>query len=129
MDIKNDFKLNVVPLIDVMLVLLAIVLTAASFIEYSKINITLPDSNPSLDKEDLPKEKIELTLDANGEISINERVIDMDDLRNELNILQKDQFILFKGDKEAQFGKFVDILQLLKEFELQNFLIMTRSKT
>ena len=45
MDVKEDFKLNVVPLIDVMLVLLTIVLCAASFIEYGKVEVQLPKAS------------------------------------------------------------------------------------
>ena len=45
-----------------------------------------------------------------------------------LSEFPKDKFILFKGDEKAEFGKFVDILQILKELGLSNFLIMTEVK-
>ncbi|PSM51764.1 TonB system transport protein ExbD [Campylobacter blaseri] len=126
MEIKNNFKLNVIPLIDVMLVLLAIVLTAASFIEYGKIDVKLPKQNTSLKKEDIPKERVEIILSSDSQIRLNNQNLDLDSLKIELSKLKKDDFILFKGDQKAEFGKFVDILQILKYLDLQNFLIMTQ---
>ncbi|MFL1705741.1 ExbD/TolR family protein [Campylobacter sp. MOP7] len=126
MDMKEDFKLNVVPLIDVMLVLLVIVLCAASFIEYGKVEVQLPKSSKS-DKE-FPKDRSEILLKASGEIILDEEGLDLQVLKERLSEFPKDKFILFKGDERSEFGKFVDILQILKELGLSNFLIMTEVK-
>lgn len=126
MDMKEDFKLNVVPLIDVMLVLLVIVLCAASFIEYGKVEVQLPKSSKS-DKE-FPKDRSEILLKASGEIILDEEELDLQVLKERLSEFPKDKFILFKGDERSEFGKFVDILQILKELGLSNFLIMTEVK-
>lgn len=126
MDMKEDFKLNVVPLIDVMLVLLVIVLCAASFIEYGKVEVQLPKSSKS-DKE-FPKDRSEILLKASGEIILDEEELDLQVLKEKLSEFPKDKFILFKGDERSEFGKFVDILQILKELGLSNFLIMTEVK-
>lgn len=126
MDMKEDFKLNVVPLIDVMLVLLVIVLCAASFIEYGKVEVQLPKSSKS--DKDFPKDRSEILLKASGEIILDEEELDLQVLKERLSEFPKDKFILFKGDERSEFGKFVDILQILKELGLSNFLIMTEVK-
>lgn len=123
MKLEEDFRLNVVPLIDVMLVLLVIVLCAASFIEYGKVDIKLPKSKDG--SKEFPQERIEILLNSENMISINDKNVNLDALKAKLKDLSKDTFILFKGDERAQFGEFVVILQILKELELANFVIMT----
>ncbi|QKF91766.1 biopolymer transporter ExbD [Campylobacter sp. CCUG 57310] len=126
MKLQEDFKLNVVPLIDVMLVLLVIVLCAASFIEYGKIEVNLPKD--ALGSKEFPEDRAEILLNIDNQILFNEETVDIDKLKELLQQLPKDKFILFKGDERAEFGKFVDILQILKELGLANFLIMTEVK-
>ncbi|MCI6988915.1 MAG: biopolymer transporter ExbD [Campylobacter sp.] len=121
---ENDFKLNVVPLIDVMLVLLTIVLCVASFIEYGKVDLNLPKSYSG--SGEFPKDRVEINLDKNGEISFDNQKMSLSFLKENLQILPKDKFIIFKGDEKAYFGEFVEILQILKECELSNFVIMTQ---
>ena len=126
MDVKEDFKLNVVPLIDVMLVLLTIVLCATSFIEYGKVEVQRPKASHG--EKEFPKERAEILLKVDGEIALDDEVLHLDTLKERLSEFPKDKFILFKGDEKAEFGKFVDILQILKELGLSNFLIMTEVK-
>ncbi|MSN95811.1 biopolymer transporter ExbD [Campylobacter sp. FMV-PI01] len=126
MKIENDFKLNVVPLIDVMLVLLAIVLCAASFIEYGKIDMTLPKSGESSD--DFPKQRVEISLYDDGSIKFDDMVVDLETLKLNLQDLNKETPLIFKGDEKAHFKSFVEIVQLLKKHNLSNFLIMTEIK-
>ena len=123
MKLDRADKLNVVPLIDVMLVLLVIVLTAASFITYGKVEVNLPKTSNSSDE--FPKERLEIVLFENNTIKFKDEFVNIDDLKFELSQISKEEFILFKGDKKAEFGVFVDILQILKELNLSNFMIMT----
>ena len=58
---------------------------------------------------------------------MDDEVLHLDTLKERLSEFPKDKFILFKGDEKAEFGKFVDILQILKELGLSNFLIITLS--
>ena len=76
MDVKEDFKLNVVPLIDVMLVLLTIVLCAASFIEYGKVEVQLPKASQG--EKEFPKERAEILLKVDGEIALDDEVLHLD---------------------------------------------------
>lgn len=119
-------KLNLVPLIDVMLVLLVIVLTAASFISYGKIEVSLPKQGAT--DKDFPKERTEISLFADGSVKFNDTLIDKNELKDRLSNLDKKEFILFKGDEEAAFGSFVSILRILKDLEMSNFLIMTQEQ-
>ncbi|ASM35919.1 biopolymer transporter ExbD [Campylobacter sp. RM12327] len=126
MKIENDFKLNVVPLIDVMLVLLTIVLCAASFIEYSKVDMNLPKSGTSSDE--FPKQRVEISLYADGTMKFDGNLVDIETLELNLGALDKKTPLIFKGDEKSEFKYFIDIVQLLKKHELSNFIIMTEVK-
>lgn len=126
MKIQNDFKLNVVPLIDVMLVLLTIVLCTASFIEYGKIDMTLPKSTNSSNQ--FPKKRVEISLYANGVIKFEDDILELNELDDKLSALSNDINIIFKGDENANFKNFIEIIELLKKHNLSNFIIMTEVK-
>lgn len=126
MKIQNDFKLNVVPLIDVMLVLLTIVLCTASFIEYGKVDMALPKSTNSSNK--FPKKRVEISLYANGVIKFEDDILELNELDDKLSALSNDINIIFKGDENANFKNFIEIIELLKKHNLSNFIIMTEAK-
>lgn len=126
MKIQNDFKLNVVPLIDVMLVLLTIVLCAASFIEYQKIDMNLPKADGYLDQN--PQKSVEISLYMDGSIKLDGNLITLANLENHLKTLSKDTQIVFKGDEKSEFKGFIEIIELLKQNDLSNFKIEVEAK-
>jgi biopolymer transport protein ExbD len=64
--IKKFESINVVPFIDIMLVLLVIVLTTATFVAKGVIPVELPSSK-SAEKEE-KREKITITIKQNGDM-------------------------------------------------------------
>ena len=66
---KKIDSLNLVPFIDIMLVLLVIVLTSASFITTSRIPIAVPqvEQNSSKNHQELKKKQVSITIDEKGE--------------------------------------------------------------
>ena len=65
-------QINVIPLVDVMLVLLVIVLTTATFISTGQIPVNLAKAKEAGDRKDVP---VVVTLTANGELFLNDRPI------------------------------------------------------
>ena len=61
-------QINVIPLVDVMLVLLVIVLTTATFITTGQIPVDLAKAKESGDKQDVP---LIVTLTADGRLYLN----------------------------------------------------------
>lgn len=122
---KKD-GLNIVPFIDIMLVLLAIVLSISTFIANSSIKVDLPSAKNSA-KED-NQDKIEISIDANSQIFIaNERVFE-NELSKKLQNINPQTLIILRSDKEAHFESFVSVIDALKEQEHKNFAILTEQK-
>src|SRR6185503_12929531 len=82
MDRELD-QINVIPLVDVMLVLLVIVLTTATFISTGQIPVNLAKAKEAGDRKDVP---IVITLNAEGSLFINDRPVTPDGLKETLRV-------------------------------------------
>jgi biopolymer transport protein ExbD len=122
---KRFDSINVVPFIDIMLVLLVIVLTTASFIQTGVIKLDLPDSSAKSPKEKPPKE-LKISIKKDGEIFFNKTKVAKEDLEKLLLEHKKDTPISLYCDKEAQFNKFVFLLDILKKNSYENLGIVTK---
>ncbi|CCF80985.1 Biopolymer transport protein ExbD/TolR [Helicobacter bizzozeronii CCUG 35545] len=67
--------MNVVPFIDIMLVLLVIVLTTASFVQTSKLPINIPKVDKSSDnaQDVLNKKQVNIAISHKGEFYLNKQ--------------------------------------------------------
>jgi biopolymer transport protein ExbD len=118
-------QINVIPFIDIMLVLLAIVLTTATFIAQGQIKINLPEAKSAAPADDQPA--VVITLDATGAIFIDDQATALDTLDARLDKLEKDQAIVFRVDKKTAFGQFVAVIDALKSRGLDHLTIRTTS--
>jgi len=117
--------INVVPFIDIMLVLLVIVLTTASFIQTGLIKLDLPTSSSKV--EEKPKKELRISIKKNGEIFFDKEKIEHEDVEKRLLMHSKESPIHLYSDKEAQFNNFVFILDILKKNEYENLGIVTKN--
>ena len=117
-------SINVIPFIDIMLVLLAIVLTTATFVVSSKLDMNLPKSSS---EEAISNEKaIEIAIDKQSTLYYAEKKIDTKTLKEKLSLLKKSTPINVRVDSKVDFGRFVEILDLFKQLELDQFSIITK---
>ena len=117
-------QINVIPFIDVMLVLLAVVLTTATFVAQGKIPVSLPGATQA---EPLPTgQSLELTIDSAGQVYLAERAMDLDQLAQALAGVGPDSRLLLRVDEATAFRHFVAVVDVLKARGLQNMSIVTR---
>lgn len=110
--LKRPEGLNVIPLIDVMLVLLAIVLTVSTFISQGIIQVDLPQSSQS--EKPSSKEVFEIVINDENHLHVNDSIIAIEDLEAMLKPLSLDTPIVLRSDKKSDFGIFVQIMDILK---------------
>ena len=123
---KKD-GLNIVPFIDIMLVLLAIVLSISTFIAQGKIAVDLPSAKSAQqDKED--ENKVSVVIDKDNKFFIDDVEISEDELKDKLNAVDIKTLIELKSDKNAKFDSFVKVIDILKEKGHENFAIQTISE-
>ncbi|EQB2455289.1 TonB system transport protein ExbD [Campylobacter upsaliensis] len=120
---KNE-GLNIIPFIDIMLVLLAIVLSLSSFIAHSKIELKLPVSENSTSFNE-SQNKFFIVINERDEFFLNDEKVNLDQLKNAILALDKDTMVALKSDKFAKFESFVKIIDLLKIKEHEKIQIIT----
>lgn len=122
---KRD-GLNIVPFIDVMLVLLAIVLSVSTFIAQGQIKVELPYA--SQNQQEKNEKPILITIDDKNTIYFNDKPIDIESLKLELKAIDNKTLIQLKSDKDSKFESFIQIVDILKEKGHENFGISTKNK-
>ncbi len=125
---KRFDTINVIPFIDIMLVLLAVVLTTASFVTTNKLNITVPSSSAEA-VPSIQEKVVEIAINKKSEVHYNGNKISAEQLEATLVKLDKMIVINLRVDEMVTFGKFVMIIDLFKRFQLEKFSIITQQVT
>ncbi|MCK3654507.1 TonB system transport protein ExbD [Pasteurellaceae bacterium Macca] len=122
---KKFDEINIIPFIDIMLVLLAIVLVTASFISQGKIQVNVPQATTTqaMKADELAKL---LTITENNEFYYNDKPIDKDALSAEIATWDKSQKVTLKVDASVAFEKFVELADLFSANEIKNVAIVTK---
>lgn len=124
---KKIDSLNLIPFIDIMLVLLVIVLTSASFIHQSKIEVEIPtlqeQKEGSIQTES--KESI-VVIDKEGNYYLNDTMLELSELKEELSKLDTQTQIIIRGDKQSGLEHFLDLNMTLQALGLHNVFVITQ---
>ena len=116
MDRELD-QINVIPLVDVMLVLLVIVLTTATFISTGQIPVNLAKAKEVGDRKDVP---IVITLNAEGRLFVNDRPVSTDGLKETLKVEPRDSAVVVRADKTTLLEKFVSLVDDVRGLGFQH---------
>ena len=123
---KRFDEINVIPFIDIMLVLLVMVLTTATFIKQGVIPVDLPTAKAS-DKKDVEKE-VTLYINAKGQLFFDKTKVDLKQLKEKLMAISKKQTVVLKSDKESKFQDFVAVMDILKKLGHEQLYIVTKEQ-
>lgn len=125
MEEKEFDYINVIPLVDVMLVLLTIVLTTSTFIATGVIPVELPKASKT-QQETLKTQTIE--IDRNGNIYLNSRPVSLETLKAEIEPMDKDGPFLIRADKDIALQVFVDVLDAVKTLGFKRVSLQTQER-
>lgn len=124
MRVKKFDSINVVPFIDIMLVLLVIVLTTATFVAKGIIPIDLSNSI-SANKTTKPQ-TLDIKIKNSGEIYFNDQKTSKDQIDQTLLKYKKDTSISIASDKDTKIDTFIQTLDILKTNNYTNIGIVTK---
>lgn len=122
MEEKEFDYINVIPLVDVMLVLLTIVLTTSSFIASGMIPMDLPKAK-AYAGEVLKTQTIE--IDRSGNIYLNAMPVSLEELKTDLGAMNKKVPVLIRADRSISLQNFVSVLDIIKELEFTRISLQT----
>lgn len=120
--------INVTPFVDVMLVLLIIFMVTAPLLT-SGIKINLPESSAVLKNE--KKDPVTVSINSKGEIFIQKKKFSKEQLVKKLNVLKKNNKnlkIYIKGDKKLDYGKVMDLMNLINSSGFKKVALVTKLK-
>src|SRR3990172_3694739 len=125
MEEKEFDYINVIPLVDVMLVLLTIVLTTSTFIATGVIPVELPKASKS--STEILKTKI-VEIDRDRVLYFDSKPISLDGLKESLKLLDRDIPLLIRADREIALQVFVDVMDTIKNLEFKSVSLQTEEK-
>ncbi len=109
-------QINVIPLVDVMLVLLVIVLTTATFISSGQIPVNLAKAKEVGTRTDAP---IIITLTADGMLFLNDRTIPEGGLKGALTVEPRESAVIVRADKVTLLERFVSVVDEVRGLGFQ----------
>ena len=109
-------QINVIPLVDVMLVLLVIVLTTATFISSGQIPVNLAKAKEVGTRTDAP---IIITLTADGMLFLNDRTIPEGGLKGALTVEPRASAVIVRADKVTLLERFVSVVDEVRGLGFQ----------
>ena len=109
-------QINVIPLVDVMLVLLVIVLTTATFISSGQIPVNLAKAKEVSDHKDAP---IVITLTADGALFLNDHPVPEGGLQNVLTAEPRESSVVVRADKVTLLERFVSVVDEVRGLGFQ----------
>jgi biopolymer transport protein TolR len=107
-------EMNMIPFIDVMLVLLVIFMVAAPLLTVG-VPVELPKTGAS--QLNIEQKPIAVTIDERGKIFLQEKEIALDRLGPEIQAIAKEGFderIYIRGAAQVNYGRVAEVLAALK---------------
>lgn len=126
MDEKEFDYLNVIPLVDVMLVLLTIVLTTSTFIATGGIQVELPKAAASHTTA-APHART-IVINQEGRIWLDSAEVALADLGAALGALDRSTPLIVRADKNLALQMFVDLYEALKRLGFSALSLQTEQE-
>ena len=112
---KEDPEINLIPLIDVLLVILIFLMVTTTYSKYAELQINLPSA--SADKQaDRPNE-INVTISAAGELTIDRRPVQLTAVAQLAEVLKqagsglKDPIVIINGDAKSNLQVSINVME------------------
>ena len=125
----NKPKLMIIPMIDIIFFLLVFfMMSMLSMVVQKSVPINLPAAQMA--KVDLQR-KVPITVTADGSIFVDQKPMGLEQMVGYLKAEQAkgtELTILLRADTSAQYGKFVQVLDTLKQNKITKIAIATESK-
>ncbi|HOL64265.1 MAG TPA: biopolymer transporter ExbD [Accumulibacter sp.] len=112
---RDEPEINLIPLIDVLLVIIIFLMMTTTYAKYSGLEINLPTADAS--KQDEQSNEINVAVTANGQISINNSSLTTNTVAAIAEAMQraagaaKEPVIVINADAKATHQSVVDVMQ------------------
>jgi len=123
MNEEQEFNyINVIPFVDIMLVLLTIILTTSTFVTTGILPISLPKVSEAQAKS---LKSVIIEIEVDGSIHLNSKPIHFDNLVESIKTFDTTASVLIRADKNIALQVFVDVLDLVKRSGFEKINLQT----
>jgi biopolymer transport protein ExbD len=120
-------EINLIPFIDVLLVVLIFLMISTTFTRYQELAITLPTANGAASQSEI--RQIHIAVSRDGRFAINGKVTDRSQLSNSLNALNEDNAIQVNidADAKAPHQAVMSALEAARDANLSNIVFSSQT--
>jgi biopolymer transport protein ExbD len=133
---RDEPEINLIPFIDVLLVILIFLMVTTTYSKYTELQITLPTAHANM----MPERPNELyvTIDASGQYAINNHRITYENpaqLAREMRIIApesgeaKDPVVIIAADGSAPHQRVINVMEAARLAGLERLTFATQSET
>lgn len=126
-------EINLIPFIDVLLVVLIFLMISTTFTRYQELAITLPIANGSSSQMEV--KQIHIAVSRDGRFAINGKVTDRNQLSNALNLLNQNNVnkevsaqVNIDADARAPHQAVMSALEAARDANLTNIVFNSQTK-
>ena len=124
-DLQDSYQplaeINIIPFVDIMLVLLVIFMITAPLFTPHLLQVTLPEVNSEVPSA--PATPINLTLNAQNQLFLNDKLLDEITLQQQLQNLAQQQpppNVQLNIDKQVAYQRIAEVLGMLQQAGIAN---------
>jgi len=120
-------EINLIPFIDVLLVVLIFLMISTTFTRYQELAITLPNANGEVSQSEV--KQIYIAVSRDGRFAINGKVTDRSELGNSLTTFNKDNTIQVNidADAKAPHQAVMTALEAARDAKLSNIVFSSQT--
>ena len=123
-------RIEIIPLIDIIFFLLAtFVMVSLSMVKNQGVIVRLPSAVTSSPQE--RKTSVTVSMTEDGDVYLDKDEVTMDQLKLKLKKLKEEEpqiAIFINGDKKADFGKAIEILDQVRLLGITKVAVQTKNK-
>ena len=127
---REDPEINLIPFIDVLLVILIFLMVTTTYAKFSELQINLPQANGETSKE--KPAQITVSIDAVGNYQVNANTINFTNVSNLAQVLKQatkgsaDTVIIINADAKATHQSVVNVMEAGREAGLTRITFATQ---
>ncbi|MEM0897699.1 MAG: biopolymer transporter ExbD [Verrucomicrobiota bacterium] len=127
---RIDAGIDMTPLIDVVFQLLIFLMVSSQFTKPDAV-VELPQAGRNAPKVDPRRDKISVAVEADGTIVVNGKTITREELPaaiEEAAAKLDEKRVEFRGDHDAAYGIFVEIMEIAREKGVASFGVVKKNE-